>query len=171
MIVIVHHLLTTYFTNNVNRNAIRIGNDLYYDNYRCERKRHKCMNEKKKKLNGLFATKIDLMPTNFFSLLFSTYFRSKCPSAYKMLFTTNAIVNRQFRHQRKLLKQQQQPTLLLKGNKHDLLGNDAKFKILKKVHYFVILFSKSSTIHGFTYLAQRGLHIVERLVNVSQNYF
>lgn len=91
---------------------------------------------------------------------------------YKMLFTDNAVVNRHFRQQQKLLKKQQKqqeeqqqprpPSLQPNGNKNDLLTDDAKFKMLKKVHLFVIIFLKSSTIHGFTYLAQRGFHIIER---------
>lgn len=81
-------------------------------------------------------------------------------SAHKMLFVNNAIVNRQFRQQQELLKEQ--PTVPLRAGKKDLLTEDAKYTLLKKVHCFVILFSKSSTIHGLTYLAQRGFHIVER---------
>lgn len=76
------------------------------------------------------------------------------------MFFCQAKINRQLRQEPKLPRQQ--PSQLPEGNKDDLLTVDAQFKILKKVHYFVIQFSKTSTIHGLTYLAQRGFHIIER---------
>lgn len=36
------------------------------------------------------------------------------------------------------------------------------FELLTNVHMFVINFSRTSSIHGFVYLMNRGLHFTER---------
>lgn len=36
------------------------------------------------------------------------------------------------------------------------------FEILTNIHMFVINFSRTSSVHGFVYLMNRGLHFTER---------
>lgn len=36
------------------------------------------------------------------------------------------------------------------------------YEILTNIHMFVINFSRTSSIHGFVYLMNRGLHFTER---------
>lgn len=72
-----------------------------------------------------------------------------------MILNNNVIVNKQFQ------QYQQQNKNNNNNNKNDLLGVE-KFKLLKKIQYFVVLFSQATTIHGIVYLAKSGLHIIER---------
>lgn len=72
-----------------------------------------------------------------------------------MILNNNVIVNKQF-----------QPYQHHSNNNNNNTENDLlsveKFKLLKKIRYFIVLFSQSTTIHGIVYLARSGLHIIER---------
>lgn len=51
------------------------------------------------------------------------------------------------------------------------LNRNATPQFIKRIKTFCLTFLQTTTIHGFSQLVHKGLHLLERLVLLTHNYF